>query len=130
MIKSLVNQDGLINAIHDCSKGGLIISLLEMAIQSQIGFNISTTKIPNECSRLDYLLFSESHNRFLLTTKNPLKLASYLDNMAIPYANIGITQPTKECIIKANDKENIILDLVKVTEIYNNCLNELFKGKT
>ncbi|KAA2279563.1 phosphoribosylformylglycinamidine synthase subunit PurL [Candidatus Nitrosocosmicus agrestis] len=130
VIKSLVNQDGLINAIHDCSKGGLVISLLEMAIQSQIGFNISTTKIPNECSRLDYLLFSESHNRFLLTTKNPLKLASYLDNMAIPFANIGITQSTKECIIKANDKENIILDLVKVTEIYNNCLNELFKGKS
>jgi phosphoribosylformylglycinamidine synthase len=130
VIKSLSVQEGLISAIHDCSKGGLIISLLEMAIESGIGFRISTALVPSECDRLDYLLFSESHNRFLLTTKDPSKLMSYLDKMAIPYANIGITQSEQKCIIEANEKRNIDLDLVKVTEIFNNRINEVFERKT
>lgn len=130
VIKSLIVQDGLISAIHDCSKGGLAISLLEMAIESRIGFSISTSQVPNECTRVDYLLFSESHNRFLVTTKNPLDLMSYLDKMGIPYAKIGITHSEQECIIKENKHGNIVLDLLKVTEVYNNRLNEIFKRKT
>lgn len=130
VIKSLSIQDGLISAIHDCSKGGLAISLLEMAIESRIGFNISTSQVPSECTRVDYLLFSESHNRFLVTSKNPLKLMSYLDKMTVPYAKIGITHSEQKCIIKENKQENIVLDLLKATEVYNNRLDEIFKRKT
>lgn len=129
IIQSLSRHDGLISSIHDCSKGGLIISLLEMAIQSRMGFTISTAEVPGDCDRVDYILFSESHNRFLLTTKNSSKLISHLDKMTIPYAKIGITESGHQCIIKTNEKKNIILDLDRVTEVYNNQLNELFKRK-
>jgi phosphoribosylformylglycinamidine synthase len=67
-IRNLIDDD-LITGVHDCSKGGIIVTLLEMAIYSEIGFRISVDKIPNECSRLDYLLFSESHSRVIFLKK-------------------------------------------------------------
>lgn len=130
LIKSIQKEDGLISAIHDCSKGGLIVTLLEMAIQSECGFSISTADIPNNCTRIDYLFFSESQNRFLLTTDDPTKLIDILRGKSIPFANIGVTISSPKCMIKISDKNNDIeLNLQQIIQTYNNKFRDIFEKK-
>ena len=126
-VHSLHNEN-LVESIHDCSKGGLIVTILEMAIQSDIGFNILTEQIPHSCSRLDYLLFSESHNRFIFTTHDSDKASRLLANFNVAFSKIGLTTTEKRCIIK--DKENNVLDipLEQVSKIYESCLEKKFEN--
>ncbi|MFH1470778.1 MAG: phosphoribosylformylglycinamidine synthase subunit PurL, partial [Candidatus Micrarchaeota archaeon] len=57
-----------INSIHDCSKGGLAIALAEMCVLGNVGAQIDPGKVPSTCSRLDELMFSESHGRYIIGT--------------------------------------------------------------
>ncbi len=89
-IRNIISK-GLINSIHDCSKGGLAIALAEMCIMNDIGASIDTKLILNECNRLDDLLFSESHSRFIiaLNDKNVNDVKTILNANDIPYSIIG-----------------------------------------
>src|SRR5215210_6713496 len=61
----------LVDCVHDCSKGGLAVALSEMAIQGRSGIIIDLDSIPNTCSRIDNLLFSESHSRYIIGSGKP-----------------------------------------------------------
>ncbi len=61
-------KKGFVNAITDCSKGGLAIALLEMSILGELGFNVNLNNVISECNRIDDILFSESHSRLILST--------------------------------------------------------------
>ncbi len=125
----LLMRNNLITAIHDCSKGGLIICLLEMAIQSQSGFRINVEEIPTSCKRLDHLLFSETHNRFIFSSKNPEKVIELLAHADTPFANIGITTKQKTCMLQVNDKETVNIPLLEVSDKYINSISNILKGK-
>ncbi|MEM0030173.1 MAG: phosphoribosylformylglycinamidine synthase subunit PurL [Candidatus Nitrosocaldus sp.] len=58
---------GLVTSVHDCSKGGLAVAIAEMCIASGRGARVELSNVPHTCTRLDDLLFSESHSRFLLS---------------------------------------------------------------
>ena len=124
-IKRLIDRD-LITGVHDCSKGGIIISMLEMAIHSNIGFRISLDKIPNDCSRIDYLLFSESHNRFIFTTDHDTKVIRFLKKRKIPYARIGYSSDDKTCIIKDKGKSIFKSSLQTIAKTYESSFSNLF----
>ena len=62
IIKSLIQQ-GLINAAHDVSDGGLFTSLIEMAMPNELGFDIETDSEIRE----DAFLFGESQGRIVVT---------------------------------------------------------------
>ena len=85
----------LISSVHDCSKGGIIISLLEVSIQSNLGFTVDIEKIPSTCKRSDYTLFSETHNRFIISTINSTKVQDILMKEKIPFADLGVLQLKK-----------------------------------
>jgi phosphoribosylformylglycinamidine synthase len=89
-IRSIISK-GLINSIHDCSKGGLAIALAELCIINDIGASIDTKLILNECNRLDDLLFSESHSRFIMaiSDKSVNDVKTILNANDIPYSIIG-----------------------------------------
>ena len=60
-------DSGIVAACHDCSEGGLTVSLSEMAFTGGIGLDVDIGKIPvSEFMRDDYLLFSESNGRLLV----------------------------------------------------------------
>ena len=65
--------DGLVESCHDISDGGLGTALAEIAIAGNLGMEIHLEKIPTEEAeeelRDDYLLFSESQGRFVVTVK-------------------------------------------------------------
>ena len=59
---------GLVASCHDCSDGGLGVALAETAFAGGLGLSVDLSRVP--CSgiyRDDYLLFSESQSRFIVT---------------------------------------------------------------
>ncbi len=61
-------QEGLIHSCHDCSDGGLGVALAETAFAGGLGMEIDLRKVPQRgITRDDFLLFSESQSRFIVT---------------------------------------------------------------
>lgn len=127
-VKQLISKN-LISGIHDCSKGGIIVSLIEMAIQSNLGFELDIDKIPNECNRVDYILFSESTNRFIFSTKKVEQVRELLKSKKIPFAKIGRVTPEKKCILKFKNKKIADLNLNDLSIKYNNLIADLIESK-
>jgi phosphoribosylformylglycinamidine synthase len=62
---STIIKKGLIRSAHDCSDGGLFVTLAESAIHSGKGFDIST----DESIRTDSFLFGEGQSRVVVTVR-------------------------------------------------------------
>ncbi len=61
---------GIVSSCHDCSDGGLGISLAEVAFSGDLGMVIDLgAVIAEDVDRLDTLLFSESQSRFVVTIR-------------------------------------------------------------
>lgn len=59
---------GLIASCHDCSEGGLGVALAETAFSGGLGMEIDLARVPcRDVERDDYLFFSESQSRFVVT---------------------------------------------------------------
>ena len=89
------NQDGLIVSCHDCSDGGLGVSLAETAFAGGIGLKIDLSLIPTESiDRDDYLLYSESSSRLIITVQpqNSAKFEALFEGTI--FANIGSVEGT------------------------------------
>ncbi len=61
----IIIKEGLIQSAHDCSDGGLFITLLESAMINNLGFNISSI----EEIRKDSFLFGEAQSRVIVSVK-------------------------------------------------------------
>ena len=112
----------LVDCVHDCSKGGLAVALSEMAIQGETGIIIDLDCIPNSCSRIDNLLFSESHSRYIIGTSKPADVEKYLTNInEIVFARVGYVTTTDNylrVIAKKEGKEIVKLSIKQLTESY------------
>jgi phosphoribosylformylglycinamidine synthase subunit PurL len=64
-IKNLIGKK-MINAAHDCADGGLFVSIVEMAMSSNLGCKINS----KSGLRKDSFLFGESQGRVLVTVSN------------------------------------------------------------
>ncbi len=61
-------EERLVASCHDCSDGGLAVALAETAFSGGFGMTVDLREVPAEgVDRQDYLLFSESQSRFVVT---------------------------------------------------------------
>jgi phosphoribosylformylglycinamidine synthase II len=95
---------GLVSCAHDCSKGGIAVALAEMAIAGSIGFKVDLDTAPNSCNRIDELLFSETHSRYVIATKEPDSVHRVLSATGVPFAEIGKTVATNVEFVKGKRK--------------------------
>lgn len=114
---------GLVKAVHDVSRGGLAVALIEMAIAGNKGFKVDITKVPveEELSPLE-VLFSESHGRFVVSfEKEKLgKLKEFFKDFAV------IGEVTGKALTFNNGNEELIkLSLSRAQNIYNSLPNLL-----
>jgi phosphoribosylformylglycinamidine synthase len=93
---------GLVSCAHDCSKGGFAVALSEMAMSGSIGFKVQLDAIPTSCKQIDELLFSETHSRYIIATKDPKSVYETLSSKGVRFAEIGKTVPTHTEFIKGN----------------------------
>ncbi len=106
---------GLIESAHDLSDGGLGVCLAEKAFSGGYGIVVDLNAVPYEGEkREDYILFSESAGRILVTVKKE-KIRDFEKLMSgLPFALIGevIAEPvliikdlTGKTILKSHIKE-------------------------
>ncbi|HSF01021.1 MAG TPA: phosphoribosylformylglycinamidine synthase subunit PurL [Nitrososphaeraceae archaeon] len=117
-----VIKNGLISCAHDCSKGGLSIALLEMAIGGSCGIEINLDKVPNNCKRLDNLLFSETPSRFIIGTKDEDKIGKILSSCKnLEYSKIGkVVTSSDRIIFHQNNKKIIDIEVEIAKKYYEN----------
>jgi len=90
---SLAIRKGMVRSAHDCSDGGLAVTLSEMAFSGQVGADIALSNLPyqGKGKRNDTLLFSETAGRFVVEV-DPSQRRSFEKIMKdVPMAEIGRT---------------------------------------
>ena len=112
-------QNGLIDFVHDCSKGGIGTALAELAISGNVGIEIDLQKIPNSCSRHDFLLFSETHSRFIIGTKNTNSVKKLLRRKGCIFSEIGKVDRTEILNLHYSGEDIINLSVNDLSRSYN-----------
>ena len=104
-LKDLISKN-LVQSAHDCSDGGLFVTLTESAIASEKGFDIST----DEFFRKDAYLFGEAQSRIVVSVA-PEKEDDFIDALSaheIDFSRIGEVTASK-IIIDEEDFGDISL---------------------
>jgi phosphoribosylformylglycinamidine synthase len=117
-------MEGTVASCHDCSDGGLGIALAESAFAGGFGMEVDLRKAPAEgIGRDDYLLFSESQSRFVVTI-HPEKKEAFLAIMKdIPLGEIGRVTKGKDFIVLGLQGQKIIQqDIYKLKEAWQRTL--------
>lgn len=117
---------GLVASCHDCSEGGLAVTLAEMAFAGDLGIEADLRGLPKEdnLSRTDAQLFSESNSRFIVEVEpgNYDAFAKLMLNL--PFGQIGKVTENKTLIIKNHNGKNVIeLDLDTLKQAWQKPLN-------
>ncbi|MBU0575298.1 MAG: phosphoribosylformylglycinamidine synthase, partial [Proteobacteria bacterium] len=85
---------GLVASCHDCSDGGLGVTLAETAFAGGLGLEVDLRDIPAEgIGRNDELLFSESQSRFVVTVSPGSREAFEALLTGCTFARIGTVIP-------------------------------------
>ncbi len=88
-IHSLIKRE-LVESVHDCSDGGLLIAIAEMCIAGGFGVALDLSPFPDLSPRT--LLFAESPSRFVIEV-SPSNLRAAQSRLAeIPLAVVGKTR--------------------------------------
>jgi phosphoribosylformylglycinamidine synthase subunit PurSL len=111
-----INKE-LIASATSIEIGGIGVSLTKMAISGKLGMNINLKNLESDLKRDDYILFSESQSR-LVVTVDPKKKEKFED--LFPDAKlVGEITNTKSLIINGvNDNEIVNLSISKLEENY------------
>ena len=107
---------GVVQSCHDLSDGGLGVAAAEVAFAGDLGLDLDLTQVPLQVAeekekRDDYVLFSESASRFLVTIRAADKEAfeNYMKDTI--FAEIGQVT-SAELVIRGLDGETIIKERV------------------
>ena len=103
-------KKGLLRSCHDCSDGGLGVALAETSFAGGLGMEVDLAKVPYQGQkRDDYLLFSESQSRFVVTV-SPAQKAEFENCLkGNVFASIGKVTDEKRFNVKGLNK-NIAVD--------------------
>ncbi len=85
-----LNHEGLLQSAHDCSDGGLVISIAESCLKAD-GTILGAEIILNPVYRPDLEYFGESHGRIVISI-NPVnikKVETMIKELEYPYLIIG-----------------------------------------
>jgi len=124
-VAEAINQQ-LIESCHDCSEGGLAVTLAEMAFAGELGIKANLKGLPksDDCLKTSSQLFSESTSRFVVEVKQ-----EKFDNFAklmlnLPFGRIGTVTKEKKLIIKdQNGKSVINIDNNKLKQSWQKTFN-------
>ena len=99
-------EAGLVASCHDCSEGGLAVSLAEMGLAGGLGLDVSLKGLPvsEECEAVTSQLFSESASRYVVEVK-PEDAEAFTQLMTgLPVGCVGLV--TQEAVLHVTDANN------------------------
>jgi len=91
---------GLVSSCHDISDGGLGVALAESAIAADLGVEVNLSDVPGaqNFERDDFLLFSESQGRFVVSVSHGKR--KEFERVMFPVAHRAVGEVTAEGIFK------------------------------
>ncbi|HEX9196800.1 MAG TPA: phosphoribosylformylglycinamidine synthase subunit PurL [Candidatus Bathyarchaeia archaeon] len=124
-------ESGAVEAAHDISKGGLAVSLAEMAIQGQKGITVNLDKVPSKATNIAQLLFSESKPRFVMESrpKNTPRIMRRLAAARIKAAKIGRVQGSK-IQLESHEGSIITISLSVAADAWSKTLSKTMDSAT
>lgn len=120
VIKSLI-VNKVLESAHDCSDGGLFITLLESAMPNNLGFKVDT----DSDFRKDAFLFGEAQSRVVVSVKpeNQEKLVELLSASGAEFTLLGEVTAEKNLIV---DEENFG-SVAELKNTYDNAIGNIMK---
>ncbi|MEM4206764.1 MAG: phosphoribosylformylglycinamidine synthase subunit PurL, partial [Nitrososphaerota archaeon] len=99
-------RTGKISAAHDCFRGGVAVSLIEMGMENSLSATVNLDGLSEEDLRFDEMLFSESHSRYLLTTRREYlnEIKRIFSQSNIPIKEIGVVTDSGRFIFQYKGK--------------------------
>ena len=120
VVKGLI-QNRLINAAHDVADGGMFISLTEMAMPNNLGFDVVTDSEVRE----DAFLFGEGQGRVLVSV-NEDQEDEFIESMMNSGVNYTLLGHVTKGKMMVDDEHYGFIDEVK--ELYDNALGKHFEN--
>ncbi len=108
-----ITNKKLAASIHDCSDGGLAVALAETAFAGGLGMKVSLRDVPADTKRNDFILFSESNSRFVVTIHPENKVSFEKIFNGCVFSHIGYVTKEKQFIIKGTNRKIIISKPIK-----------------
>ena len=117
---SRATQKRLIRAMHDCSEGGLAVTLAEMAFSGGLGMEVFLSEVPYSGeNRDDFVLFAESTSRFIVEVQKNKRLEFERAMKGLSFGLIGCVNSKRDLIIHGLDGKTCIKnDINKLKEIW------------
>lgn len=112
---------GMIQSAHDCSEGGLAVTLAECCLSSALSCTIDLSVISSGQSILS-LLFGESPSRIVVSIApdRELEFCRYLtETIGGHFYKIGLVTTEKNLIIRSNNKDLLVLPRSAMAKEYN-----------
>jgi phosphoribosylformylglycinamidine synthase len=119
---------GLVRSVHDVSDGGMGVTLAESAFAGGLGAEIDLARVPQAgVFRDDYLLFSESQSRFVVTVSQEHADAAEKLFRSLPHGVIGkVTKEPRLVITGIYGARLIDADIARLKEYWLAPLQRLF----
>lgn len=120
MVKGMI-QNELINAAHDVSDGGLYVTLVEMSMPRDLGFDIVTDSEIRE----DAFLFGEGQGRVVVTVSEDQEedFIEFMMDSGVSFTLLGHVTKGKMMV----DDEHFGF-VAEAKELYNNALGKLLEN--
>jgi phosphoribosylformylglycinamidine synthase len=80
--------NGLVTAVHDCSDGGVAVTIAEMALAGNIG--LTMTIVP-QIANPGAILFGEDQGRYVVSTSEPDRVRAIANQAQLFTVPIGTT---------------------------------------
>ena len=115
-------RSGIIRSAHDASDGGIGVTLAESAFAGGLGASVDLSHVPRAgIYRDDFLLFSESASRFIVSFSEADLPKFKLLFRSVPYAVIGKVTTDARLVVKGLDGSVLI-------DVENKALKEAWQA--
>lgn len=117
LMKAMYNaiSGGLVEACHDCSEGGFITAISEMAFAGELGVNINADLIKTDDNKMTLAekLFSESNTRFVVevSDENSEKFEKILKGFA--FEKVGHVTDNQYLVLESKKSKIVIKENIK-----------------
>ncbi len=126
-VRALIRM-GLVRSAHDCSEGGLAVSLAESCMSGAkvLGAEV---KIPSTSTRADIPLFNESQSRIVLSVKagNAASVLALLEWRGVPACRLGTVTSGANLEISAAEK-TFYWPLADLRETWDSTISNLMES--
>ncbi len=120
MVKGMI-QNELVNAVHDVADGGLFVTLVEMSMPRELGFDIVTDSEVRE----DAFLFGEGQGRVVVTVSEDQEeeFIEFMMDSGVSFTLLGHVTKGKLMV----DDEHFGF-ITEAKDLYNNALGKLLEN--